>query len=320
MIYIIEGEEELFINNKIKEICNSFDANIVKIDGTDKDFNVDYMIDNCLGNSLFSEKTIVLVKDAPFLTEKYDDKALEKVYAYVNSPIYETELIFYTLDNSHNSKLKSYKTISKNAQIIECNCLDYANFNTYVKQQANFNNLNINKDALYLLNSMCKKSATLLDRNIKILINYPDIITTQVVSKLCTSYDDNNSFDLINAITNKDITKAIYHSRKMFSDNDSIMSVIGLLASQLRFLYQLSYLVSRGKSKREILDITKCSDGRYAKSLETLNSLTSYKIIELLYELSKLDVECKSNFSIPDSTKLELFIIKLLKRQNYASN
>lgn len=320
MIYIIEGEEELFINRKIKEICNSSDSNIIKIDGNDKNFSIDYMLDSCLGNSLFSEKTIVLVKDAPFLIKKFEDKELEKIYAYANSPIYETELVFYTLNNSHNGRLKAYKTISKNAQVITCDSLDYANFNTYVNQQINFNKLNINKDAIYLLNSMCKRSATLLDRNIKILINYPDVITNEVVSKLCTSSDDNNSFDLINAITNKDVSKAILYSRKMFNENDSIMSVVGLLASQLRFLYHLSYLISEGKSKREIIEITKCSDGRYAKSLETLNNLSSYRIIELLNELSKLDIKCKTDNSIPDSSKLELFIIELLNKNNYASN
>lgn len=320
MIYIIDGEEELFINRKIKEICNSCDANIVKLDGNEKQFSINDLLDNCSGNSLFSDKTIVLVKDAPFLVSKYDEKLLEKVYAYTNSPIFETDLVFYSLTNSHNSRLKAYKMISKNAQVITCNSLDAQNFNTYLNQQINFYKLNINKDAVSLLNSMCKQNASLLDRNIKILLNYPDQITAQAVLKLCTSSDDNNSFDLINAITNKDISKAIFVSRKMFNENDSIISVVGLLASQLRFLYHLSYLSSNGYSKQEILDITKCSYGRYSKSMETLRYLDSYKIMELLNQLSILDIKCKSDFSISDSTKLELFIIGLLQKNNYAGN
>lgn len=320
MIYIIEGEEQIFIENKIKQLLKQDDCEIIKFDGNNKNFDINVLVESCLGNSLFSQKTIVLVKDAPFLTRKYDEKELQKVLEYVNNPVFETDLIFYTYENKHNGKLKGYKSICKNAQVIEFNSYDYKNFNTYVNQQINSNNLNIERDAAYLLNTICKRNATLLNQNIEILMNYPDRITTEVISKLCTSSDDNNSFEMINALTNKDITKAIYIERKMLNENDSVLAVIGLLASQLRFLYQLSYYISVGKKRNEIIEITRCSDGRYNKSIETLAKLKTIQIIELLSELSKLDIKCKTDNSIPDSSRFELFILNLLKKDNYASN
>lgn len=313
MIYIIEGEEQVFIEQKINSFLKQNDVDIVSFDGNSKDFNINYLIDTCLGNSLFAQKTVVLVKDAPFLIKKYDEKELESLTDYINNPIYETDLIFYTYENKHNGKLKTYKAISKNAQVIEFNSYDYKDFNTYVNQQVNFNKLDITNDAIYLLNTICKRSATLLNQNIQILKNYPDKITPIVVNKLCTASDDNNSFEMINALTNKDISKAIYIERKMLNENDSALSVIGLLSSQLRFLYQLSYYLSIGKTKKEIIDITKCSEGRYNKSLETLRKLKLDRIIELLSQLSDLDIKCKSDNSIPDSSRFELFILNLLK-------
>ena len=112
--------------------------------------------------------------------------------------MYETTLVFYTFENKHNSKLKAYKLISKNAKIIECNNLDYKNFNTYVNQQININKLNIDNNAIYLLNTICKKNATLLNQNIDVLKNYPDKITIDVIEKLCTASDDNDSFEIDN--------------------------------------------------------------------------------------------------------------------------
>lgn len=320
MLYIIEGEEELFIKNKIKEIIKKQDCEVIKFDGNSKDFNINEMLNACQSNNLFSQNSIVLVKDAPFLTKKYEDKQLEPLLDYVNNPSFECDLVFYTYENKHNGKLKAYKAISKNAQVIELNSYDYKNFNTYVNQQVNFNNLDINSDAIYLLNTMCKRNATLLNQNIEILKNYPDKITTQVVNKLCTSSDDNNSFEMINALTNKDISKAIAIERQMLDENDSVISVIGLLASQLRFLYQLAYYVSIGKKKSEILEITKCSEGRYNKSLDALRKLNMNQIINLLSKLSELDIQCKSDNSISDSSRFELFILNLLKKENYASN
>lgn len=312
MIYIIEGEEELFIKQKIKQICNQENAEIIKFDGSSKDFDIHKLIESCLGNSLFSSKIIVLVKDAPFLIKKYDEKELSELFDYINNPIYETELIFYSFENKHNGKLKSYKAISKNAQIIEFNSYDYKNFNTYVNQCVNSNKLDINNDAIYLLNTICKRNATLLNQNIEILKNYPGKITCEVVNKLCTASDDNNSFEMINALTNKDISKAIDIERRMIKENDSVISVIGLLASQLRFLYQLSYLLSIGKNKYEIIDITKCSEGRYNNSLNTLNKFKSQQIIKLLSSLSDLDIKCKTDNSLSDQSRFELFILNLL--------
>ena len=320
MLYIIEGEEQVFIKKKINEIIAKQQTEIVEFDGNNKNFDLLDMINACKSNNLFSEKTIVLVKDAPFLTKKIDEKELKPLFDYVENPLYETDLIFYSLDNNHNSKLKAYKTILKNAQLFVLDSFDYKNFNTYVNQQCNLYNLKINNDAIYLLNTICKRDATLLNQNIEILSNYPEVITTQVIRKLCTASDDNNSFDMINAIVNNDISKAIAIERSMLSENDSIISIIGLLASQLRFLYQLSYYLSLGKNKNEILEITKCSEGRYNKSVESLRKLDMNKIIYLLSELSHIDILCKSDNSVSDITRFELFILNLMKENTYASN
>lgn len=319
MIYIIEGEEEIFIKNKINELCNQ-DCEIIKIDGNSKDFSLDFLINSSYGNSLFANETVVLVKDAPFLIKKYDEKQLDKLINYINNPIFETDLIFYTYENKHNGKLKAYKAISKNANIIELNSYDYKNFNTYVNQLVNFNKLNINNDAIYMLNNICKRNATLLNQNISILKNYPDIITTEVIKKLCTSSDDNDAFEMINALTNKDISKVITIERRMLKTNDSIISIAGLLASQLRFLYQLSYLIKSNKTKSEIIDITKCSEGRYKNSLQTLKKLSMSEIIMLLNELSNFDIKCKNDNSMNDNSRFEIFVLDLLKKENYASN
>lgn len=320
MIYIIEGEEEFFIKKKIKELTNIDNSEIVTFDGNDKNFTINELINTCNSNSLFSDKTIVLVKDPFFLIKKTDDSELKELFEYIDNPIYETDLIFYTLENKLNSKLKSYKYISKNANLISCEQLDNYNFNIFAKQEINKGKLKINNDAINLLIQICKRDASLFIRNFEILENYPSLITVDVVQKLCTYSNDNDAFEIINAITNKNISKAINIERKMLSENSSIMSIIGLLASQLRFLYQLSYYRTIGKNKKEIMEITKCSEGRYIKSLETLNHLDQKEILLLLDKLSTLDIECKTNNTIDELNRFELFIINIMKENSYARN
>lgn len=320
MIYIIDGKEQYFIKQKIDEILASKQADIIKYDGNDKSFDIDVMLESCVSNSLFSSNTIVLVNQPTFLTKKIDEKHLENLYQYIENPLYETDLILYTYEDNFNSKLKSYKTIIGNGQHIRCDGLDYRNFNNYLAQRINEEKLDIKKDAVNLLNTICKRNVTLLNQNLEILKLHPDTITVQVINKLCNASEDNDAFDLVNALTAKDVSKAISLSRRLMSNSDSIYSVIGLIASKLRYLYQIAYLLSLGKKKSEIQDITNSSDYVLNISLNVLEKLKMNQIIELLKQLSDLDYKCKSDSSLSDSSRFELFILQLLKKENYASN
>lgn len=320
MIYLIDGQEEYFIREKIKSILASKTADIVKYDGNDKNFSIDMMLESCLSNSLFSTNTIVLVKDAPFLCKKTEESQLESLYKYIENPLYETDLVFYTYDDCFNSKLKAYKTILSNCEHISCDSYDYRNFNNYVKERVNEEKLDIKADAITLLSNICKRNATLLNQNIEILKLYPETITTQVINKLCNVSDENDAFDMVNALTNKDVSKTISLSRKLMQNNDSIYSVIGLISNQLRYLYHIAYLQSVGKKRSEILDITGSNEYRLDLSLKVLNNLKMNQIIELLANLSNLDYKCKSDSSLSESDRFELFILNLLKKETYASN
>ena len=314
MIYIISGEEQIFIKDKINEICKDKDAEIIRFDGQDKEFDILEMLDSCNGNSLFSSKSIILVDQPFFLIKKCEDKDFKELEKYINDPVYDTELVFFTYENNFNNKLKCYKMISSNAQIISYNSLDYKNFNNYVRSRIAEEKLKMNNETINQLTFMCKRNATLLNSNLEILKLYPDTITNEAISKLCTASDDNDSFEMINALTNKDISKTIAIERKLLNENDSILSVIGLLANQLRFLYQISYLSGIGKKKKEIIEETGISEYRYTKAIETLNKLNGKQIIELLSELSALDIRSKSNNALSDSSSFELFILSLLRK------
>ena len=314
MIYIIQGQEQCFIKDKLKEITSSSESEVVYFDGSDKNFSIGALLEACEGNSLFSQGSIVLVDQPFFLIRKSDEKQLQPLLDYISKPLYDTQLVFYTYLDNFSTKLKVYKAIAKNAQVITLNSLDYKNFNNYVRSRLNEEKVDISSDAAYQLNSICKRNATLLNQNIEILKLYPGKIDLKAVNKLCTASDENDSFELINALTAKDVSKAIYLERKMMTANDSILSVIGLLANQLRFLYQIAYLSSKGKNRKQILDETGVNEYRLNKAFESLRNLRKEQIISLLAKLSDLDISCKSDSSLPDASRFELFILEFLKR------
>lgn len=320
MIYVIKGSEELAIRKQIDKICQGEDLDIVRISGDDE-FLIDEIIDACNGKSLFASKSIVLVKDPYFLINKVDENKLEKFYKYLENPTYDSDLVLYSLEDKINTKLKAYKKVIENAELFNFEEYDRKQFNSFAYYELNASKLDINKEAVYLLIDICRNDSSLFMQNIEVLKNYPGKIDSDVINKLCTASDDINSFDLINAITDNDLDKAINLERTMLENSDDgILGIISLLAGQLRFLYQFSYLLSKNYDKKAILDEMKMSDYRYSKSLETIKKLKMPQILEMLKSLSDLDIACKSDFSLKDSSKFELLIIQLLMKREYARN
>ena len=320
MIYVIKGSEELAIRKQIDKICQGEDLDIVRISGDDE-FLIDEIIDACNGKSLFASKSIVLVKDPYFLINKVDENKLEKFYKYLENPAYDSDLVLYSLEDKINTKLKAYKKVIENAELFNFEEYDRKQFNSFAYYELNASKLDINKEAVYLLIDICRYDSSLFMQNIDVLKNYPGKIDSDVINKLCTASDEINSFDLINAITDNDLDKAINLERTMLENSDDgILGIISLLAGQLRFLYQFSYLLSKNYDKKAILDEMKMSDYRYSKSLETIKKLKMPQILEMLKSLSDLDIACKSDFSLKDSSKFELLIIQLLMKREYARN
>ena len=313
MIYIIKGSEPHFIEDKLKILIKDSNGELIKYDGNQKDFSVDELVNSCLGNSLFSEKTCVVVKDPYFFIKKVDEKEIKPLLDYAANPIFETDLIFYTLDDNFNGKLKIFKTISENAEVITLDGLDYKNFNNYCYSRIKEEGLNIDKDSAYALISICKRNASLFNSNLDILKLYPGVIDQNVILKLCTSSDNNLVFDLINAISDKDINKAIISERKLLNESDSILGVIALLANSLRQTYYIGYLQEKGYKKSQIINECKSSEYVINKSIDTLTKIKKEQILKLLSKLSDLDIECKSNYGINDNSRFELFILNLLE-------
>jgi len=314
MIYILKGEEPVFVLNKLNELLDN-DNEKVRFDGSDKSFDVLEMLDACQSNSLFSSNTSVIVKDPPFLCKKVDENDANRILDYINNPLYETDLILYTLDNKFNNKLKLFKDISNNCQIISFDSMKQKDFVVYCQSRLNESKLKLNKEAFQYLTDICKRNASLFESNLKILLLYPDNIDLSVIKALCTSSDEDISFDLVNAIINKDISKVISLQRTM--SNDSNDSIIYLLAKQLRTLYHIRYLRDKGYSKSQISNETGINENRLYYIYMTIDKLSLNQIMQMLNELSKLDILSKSDNSISLESRFETFVLGMLKKANH---
>lgn len=320
MIYIIRGNEEIFIREKLNELEKQNDAEIVKLNGSDKSFSVDEMLDYCNGSSLFAQKNVVFVKDPFFLIKKCDDKETKKIVEYVNHPLFETDLVLYTYEDKFSQRLSLFKEINKNAQLINCDSFDAKNFPTFAMQEINKSGININKDGAMYLTEICGNNATLLKQNLEILKLYPGSIDKKAVTSLCTIEESDDTYKFINAYLDKNASEAINTLIQLVKEIDSVLLVIAVLASQLRFMYQFAYFAKKGRNNNEIASILNCSPGRAYRTRSSINKISMKQIMEILDELSKIELQCKMDGNIDQMTLMELFILDHTKGGVYASH
>ncbi|MDO4197407.1 MAG: DNA polymerase III subunit delta [Erysipelotrichaceae bacterium] len=319
MIYVISGKEELFIRDKIDEICTD-DADIAKMNGSEKSFSLMEMLEYCNASSLFASKNIVLVKDPVFLCRKYDEKETEKLMDYISNPIYETDLVFYTFENRFNEKLGVYKQVCKNAQVIKCDGVDARNYEAYAMKTINERKLSIDRDSMRYLVSVCGNNASLLNKNLDILSLYPESISRKVIDSLCTIQESESAYDFINAYIDRNYSRAIELLRQYLKDEDSVLAVIGTLAAQLRFMYQFIYYDKKGYKTYDIASVLKCTPYRANKTKEMIHKISADEIMRLLNDLSAVELQCKYDSSVLNSSLLEMFILKNMKGKSYAGH
>lgn len=314
MIYLIEGNEPYLIEKKVNELIKGIE-DVSKFNGDDKDFSIKEVNNALNTTSLFQDKNIVVLYNPNFLIKKEskEDKDLDSFIEYINHPNYDTDLIIYTYDNNFNKVLKAYKAISKNAEVINLSQLDPYNFKSAARSIITDSKISITKEAQEKLISMCNNSQSLLINNLEILRNYPEKIDEKCIDKLCVGEMDDDIFDLIDALSSNKVGNAIKILNTLYEHNNSVFMIVAVLASQLRFLYQVDYYKSKGYSKDEIANVTNSKPYRIEMSLKKLGKLDKYKIISLLSELSNIDVLNKSDSSLSQEERLELYIVKNFK-------
>ena len=311
MIYIIYGNDTYLIDLKIKEILKeNKDANIIKIDINDKNFSYYELLDMTSSIGLFSDKSLILFKDPPLLKKKIDDKGLDAFLSYCKKPFFENDLVFYTYDNDFKKNLKAYKDISSNARCFELN-VNNKNFYNLCLELSKKYQVKLNKKCFDIIYKAANNSLILFKQNMDILDLYPEKIDEEVINHLLISSNDENVFNLIDSLTNKKVSASIYYARRILNNNNNINGLLSLLASQLRFLYQVSYYSDDPYKAIEKLGIK--SPYRITKALETLKYVKANAILSMLNALAVLDLKSKQSSDLDDALKLELFIVELMK-------
>ena len=308
--YLIESIDSLSLkkerDNLIKE-NNFLDAEISTYDL--EEVEIENALEDLDTYGFLSSKKVIIIQNIESI--KYDDykKDIDHLFKYIDNPNPDNLLIIEARKLNNTLKLtKELKKICKYI-LVEFNSKDY--IKTTLKGYK-IDNLTIN-----LLDEYCQSDITKIDGECSKLINYKcddktitrEDIEEMVVKKLGDERD--LTFAFSRSLAERDIKNSLLKYHELLNYNIEPLSIIGLLASQIRIIYQVKLLEKNRLSDKEIADtLGEKSDYRIKKTRELTRLYSEDELLGLMQKLSDMDYKIKTT-DVDGKNLIEMFIINI---------
>lgn len=308
--YLLESEDSLSLqterdyiiheNHFEDAVINTYDMEEVPLENALEDLDT---------YGFLSDKKVIVIENIEVL--KYDDfkKDFEHLFLYIKNPNPDNLLILES--NKLNNTLKVTKELKKICKYQEISI----DIKSYIKNA--FKGYKIDTNTMNLLEEYCLGDYSKIANECLKLKNYKmddKIITKEdvielVPKKLGDSKD--LTFAFSRSLGLRDREDALRKYLKLLSFDLEPISIIGLLASQVRITYQVKLLEKDCLSDKDIATtLGEKSDYRIQKTRELTKYYTEKELLKLMQELADMDYKMKTE-DVDGNHLIEMFILNI---------
>ncbi|MCK5732163.1 MAG: DNA polymerase III subunit delta, partial [Tenericutes bacterium] len=263
-----------------------------------------------------ADKKGVVLRSCSFLSDKKTATKEEieslKRYLGFNNPASLFILIapYVKLDTrknivkylNKNIEVKSYQIALKSNAIYDL-----------IKEEVNKNNLTIDPLALTQFVNRIGDNTTMLENELKKLITYSlnkKAITSDMVYDVVTKDIDDNIFELVNAVVEKNINKCIEIYRDLKSIKVDPIWMLGTIGNKFQEILYTKELIKQKYKKDDIMKYFRASSGRVYYMMLNAKNVDDERMMKILTDLEELDYKIKSG-QIDKFLGIELFLLGL---------
>mgnify|MGYP004525350355 FL=1 len=307
--YLLENTDPIVIKNETKNLIkkNNFEGSQVSIYDIEE-VPLEKALEDLDTYGFLSSKKVVIIKNIDIL--KYDEnkKDLDHLFKYLENSSSDNLLIIEVkkLDN----KTKISKELKKKCNYIESSL----NTKSFIKGQ--LKGYDISQDTINLLDEYCLEDITKIYNECEKLKEYridEKKITSQDVRELVVRKQGDTketTFQFSRALAEKNKKEALNLFNSLLEKNNDSIAIVGLLASQLRIIYQVKILEERNMSDREIASTLGEKEFRIKKTRELTRLYSRDELNKLIITLSDIDLKMKTT-DIDPKHLIQMFIINL---------
>ena len=308
--YLLEGSDSLSIKNERDKIIseNHFqDAFISTYDM--EEVELDRALEDLDTYGFLSKKKIVIIENIEVL--KYEDfkDSFDHLFRYIASPNPDNLLIIEA--RKLNNTLKITKELKKACKVIESTISSDKFIRDYLKDYK------IDASTIKMLEEYCLGDFTKMKNECDKLMSFKmedktitrKDIEEMVVKKLGDSKDLTFAFSRSLALRDRHDALDKYH--ELLSYDIEPISLIGLLASQMRIIYQVKLLEKDHLSDKAIAStLGEKSDYRITKTRELTRLYSEEDLLHIMQELAKMDTLLKTE-DVDGNHLIEMFILNI---------
>lgn len=307
--YLIECTDFLTIQIEINKIIkeNKFE------DASQNYYDIQEVpLENALEDldtyGFLTSKKVVVITNFDCL-DLSNEKDLERLVKYVKNPNPDNILVIATKKFVIKEN-KYLKDLKKNLEIISISVDPIS----YIKNE--LKGYKVDKEVISLINEYCLEDITKIHNEcnkLKIFKIEDKIISKEDVKELIIKKLGDATeltFSFTRALAEKDKKEALRLYQEILNYNVEPLSLIGLLASQFRIMYQVKVLDRKRMSNMEIAKMLNTKEFRIMKTKELTRYYTEKEILSLIIRLSEIDLKIKTTNSDPNLL-LQLLIINI---------
>ena len=307
--YLLESSSKTSLDYCINKIINDEKFNNININYYDiEEDKLEIALDDLDTYGLFDTKKIIIINNIDKLNIDANKHIYKRFIKYLDNYSEDNLLIITTKKVLNNKKV--FKDLKNRIKYLKCDI----NIREFIKGQLKdykYDSFVINKLYEYCDNDLdkiyneCNKLKSYKDNDKVISIDDIDklvIRKNRDISEL--------SFEFTKYVFNKDKYNALLCFKELEDNNVESISLIGLIASQIRIIYQVKVLVNRNLKNEEIADILNEKVYRIKKTRELINYFSEKELLSLIRELADMDLNIKSS-DVDPKLLIELFVINL---------
>lgn len=310
MIYILVGEDPSRMEYKLetirqKEKCDQSDRFDCRKAAKEE-------VENALETlSLFAEKTMVILENAAFLGAKNDTGLdLERIAGKALAGKDDKVIVFELPARKMDTRKKKVKELKEQATVIDCMPLDEKSQPAEIRQMMKERNMQMEPKAFEWFCENAGFSSPSLASQLDKLALYSSTLKLEDVRALTTVEPTHNVFKMTDALFARNRLKLLELYRIFRGQNMEPQAILGLLAGQIRFVYQVRVLMDQNLSKEQIMDRLNASSGRIWNTMRNASRFSAGQLLENLALLSHLDQAIKSG-QMDKDTAFENFILQI---------
>ncbi|NPC93380.1 DNA polymerase III subunit delta [Bacillus sp. WMMC1349] len=322
-VYCLYGKETFLLQETVQRIRQAV------VDEETKDFNLsvfdleedslELAVEDAETFPFMGERRLVIVKNPSFLTaEKKKEKHehnLGMLEAYITQPAPYSVFVLLAPYEKLDERKKLTKLLKKHAYMVEAKELNGKETADFIKSLAKSEGKQVETEAAEELVILCNASLSAIDQEIKKLSTYigeRELIALADVKKLVARGLEQNIFELINKIVNRNRTEALQIFYDLLKQNEEPIKMMALIVNQFRLILQTKYFSQQGYGQKQIASNLKVHPFRIKLAIDQAKLFSEEELKNIIEQLAVMDYEMKTGKK-DKQLLLELFLLKLLQ-------